>query len=284
MKEGATRRLICFVLVFVFMMQQVPAEAIHPGFLGDETGQETEETELAAEAYVVGEVDELREEAVKHFRMDDGGFIAVQYDGPVHYEDANGVWQEIDNTLQRIGERYVAENGALRKAFAATLESGQLFETSYQGYSVGMSLVTKLTGTAPVQPGLEIMEAVAEEAAAEPTPPAETAAEAGTGITEEAAAEGEAQAQTEQAETPAADAPVPETEAAVPVEAEQPQQELARFALVKGKNVKAQVENPESVQKAAGKTSNEQMITPEKLTSSVHFADVFENTNKRRYL
>ena len=43
-------------------------------------------------------MDKLREEAVKHFRMSDGSFLAVQYDGPVHYQDTDGEWQNIDTT------------------------------------------------------------------------------------------------------------------------------------------------------------------------------------------
>lgn len=33
------------------------------------------------------EVKELRESHVKHFRLEDGSFIAAQYDVPVHYPD-----------------------------------------------------------------------------------------------------------------------------------------------------------------------------------------------------
>ena len=36
------------------------------------------------------ELEELREETVKHFRLEDGSIIAVQYDDPVHYLDTDG--------------------------------------------------------------------------------------------------------------------------------------------------------------------------------------------------
>ena len=38
------------------------------------------------------EVEELRDESVKHFRLEDGSYIAAQYDVPVHYLDENGEW------------------------------------------------------------------------------------------------------------------------------------------------------------------------------------------------
>ena len=47
----------------------------------------------------VFEVESLREENVKHFRLEDGTYRAISYDRPVHIKDENGNWQEIDNTL-----------------------------------------------------------------------------------------------------------------------------------------------------------------------------------------
>ena len=49
-------------------------------------------------APILTEVPELREENVKHFRLEDGTYLAAQYEQPVHYED-NGEWKDIDNTL-----------------------------------------------------------------------------------------------------------------------------------------------------------------------------------------
>ena len=68
---------------------------------GSDLTEETEATDVLGTdetACVIGEMDKLREEAVKHFRMSDGSFLAVQYDGPVHYQDTDGEWQNIDNT------------------------------------------------------------------------------------------------------------------------------------------------------------------------------------------
>lgn len=47
---------------------------------------------------IVGEEEELREINVKHFRRDDGSFLAAVYNTPVHYKSDAG-WQDIDNTL-----------------------------------------------------------------------------------------------------------------------------------------------------------------------------------------
>ena len=45
------------------------------------------------------EVESLREESVKHFKLEDGSYVAAQYNYPVHYADEDGKWQDIDNTL-----------------------------------------------------------------------------------------------------------------------------------------------------------------------------------------
>ena len=53
------------------------------------------------EAYIIGELEEKREENVKHFRMSDGSYKAVKYAIPVHFTN-NGQWVEYDNTLYEV--------------------------------------------------------------------------------------------------------------------------------------------------------------------------------------
>ena len=54
-----------------------------------------------------------REENVKHFRLGDGSFVAVQYDAPVHYLDADGAWQGIDNRLAEDGSEYATSDARI---------------------------------------------------------------------------------------------------------------------------------------------------------------------------
>ena len=104
--------------------------------------------ELAAEesmpADISFEVEALREENIKQFRMNDGSYIAVQYATPVHYEDENGQWQDIDNTLYfdsvNTAKVYSARNGQEYLSFAANLQGSDLFSTSFGDYSVHLSL------------------------------------------------------------------------------------------------------------------------------------------------
>ena len=50
------------------------------------------------EPVIIGEVKELREENVKHYKLSDGTYKAVVYSSPVHYEEA-GEWKDIDNRI-----------------------------------------------------------------------------------------------------------------------------------------------------------------------------------------
>ncbi|MBP3484357.1 MAG: hypothetical protein J6K00_04590, partial [Oscillospiraceae bacterium] len=143
------KQILCIFLVFVFVSQLVPAQVLAEVVndtqelgISAETVIATEETEPAT---IVGEVEELREENVKHFRLSDGSFIATQYAEPVHYQASNGDWKDIDNTLtlRTVGDdqMYTAQMGKVTKRFAGDLSDGMLFEISYEDYSVGMSII-----------------------------------------------------------------------------------------------------------------------------------------------
>ena len=48
---------------------------------------------------IVDEVTTKREEYSKQFRLDDGSFMAVSYEQPVHFKDEKGKWIDYDNSL-----------------------------------------------------------------------------------------------------------------------------------------------------------------------------------------
>ena len=48
------------------------------------------------EAMILSEVEEERDADQKTFRMDDGTFMVAQYGTPVHYQDEDKEWQEVD--------------------------------------------------------------------------------------------------------------------------------------------------------------------------------------------
>ena len=111
MKEGV-KKSISLILVLTLLVQLLPVVAFG---VGDETNDLDVSTDSETvsmkddDAEIVGEEDALREESVKHFRLQDGGYMLVEYETAVHYQTADGSWEEIDNTLQKTGQQYVAQ-------------------------------------------------------------------------------------------------------------------------------------------------------------------------------
>ena len=142
------KKLIICLLVFAMIMQLTPATALAvDDSFDDETVIASPEiieaddvldnSETASSRKVLFEETSLREETVKHFRMEDGSFIAVDYQMPVHYLDENNEWTDYDNTLVAVenGEKvtaYRVENGDSVRTFAAA-DAGETLLSMQKG-------------------------------------------------------------------------------------------------------------------------------------------------------
>lgn len=94
----------------------------------------------------VFEVKELRESNVKYFRLEDGSYIAAQYNVPVHYLDSNGEWQDIDNTLTESGNEYSIGNSRIK--FAKKIVGNENLFTIHDGNKkISLSLDNALMKT-----------------------------------------------------------------------------------------------------------------------------------------
>ena len=89
------------------------------------------------EAY---EVSSLREESVKHFRLEDGSYVAAQYGSPVHYLDENGAWQDINNSLTVSGSELVTSDARV-KFTKKTPGNGSIFTLHNGNTKITLSLV-----------------------------------------------------------------------------------------------------------------------------------------------
>ena len=58
----------------------------------------------------------LREESVKHFHLEDGTYLAAQYNYPIHTKDSSGEWQDIDNALSESGSEFINSNARIKFA------------------------------------------------------------------------------------------------------------------------------------------------------------------------
>ena len=267
MKEGV-KKSISLILVLTLLVQLLPMVAFG---VGDETNDLDVSTDSETvsmkddDAEIVGEEDALREESVKHFRLRDGAYMLVEYETAVHYQTADGSWEEIDNTLQKTGQQYVAQAGDMTRKFAASLDSGFLFETAYQGQSVSMSLARRssrdVVAVAPDVPAAEETAAPEETAASETADQLQEAEQTEADQTQEPA---EAAAET--------DAPQQETAEELPL------LDDAAYTLVTS-TAAARMENPGAKMRTFSKLAEKDKIQPQKIRSSVAFDNVMDGVS-----
>ncbi len=145
MKETRIRyRGISLLLVFVFIIASLPLSVTALG--ADETSlPNTQDGYTQEYGYTITEDESRREENVKHFKLEDGSYQAIVYGDAVHKKDADGKWQDIDNTLAlqnvKNTSRYTTTDS--RVSFAdAFSPSRQMMTINENGYSVSLSLIT----------------------------------------------------------------------------------------------------------------------------------------------
>ena len=131
--------LLSFLVVFYLLPTSVFAEG-----LGNDTAVSDSSTSSNDEnaTYTPGiyEVTELREENVKHFRLEDGSYVAAQYNYPVHYTDANGQLIDIDNRLTESGSEL--STGTSRIKFVKKITgNGNIFTLHENNTKITMGLV-----------------------------------------------------------------------------------------------------------------------------------------------
>ena len=93
-------KLIASMLLTAMLVEMLPAEAIAEGIINQRyedtvSLENSEGVESVESASIVGEIPELREESVKHFLLDEGTYVAVEYSAPVHYLKDDGSCEEI---------------------------------------------------------------------------------------------------------------------------------------------------------------------------------------------
>ena len=157
MKKTLSFRILSLLFALVFLVTALPL-----GIFANDT-ETTAETAVANDGLTATEsegvsllptgyedeptfpeeISELRTENVKHFDKGDGTYEAIAYGGAVHRKDADGKWQDIDNTLtlreDRGAERYVDADARISFAPAAS-NGAALWQLSENGYSISLSL------------------------------------------------------------------------------------------------------------------------------------------------
>ena len=100
-------KILAILVTIAIVIQAVPvgsdtniSKAVNENFVYSEFSKETsDEISKKLEQDEIFEIESLREENAKHFRVGDEVYQAAAYVDPVHRKNSDGKWQDIDNTL-----------------------------------------------------------------------------------------------------------------------------------------------------------------------------------------
>ena len=109
-------RIISLVLSFLIIFYLIPT-SVFAEIVDENTVSDTPlsaSSEESTDTPGLYEVKELREENVKHFRLEDGTYLAAQYNYPVHYIDENGQFEDIDNRLVSSESEFATSNARIK--------------------------------------------------------------------------------------------------------------------------------------------------------------------------
>lgn len=161
-------RQISLILVFVLLLQMLPARALAAGdgeTLLQETSAVSGET-VSQPAHIVQELPEKRTEYSKEFRLSNGLYMAAVYGESIHYAK-DGQWQEIDNTLVATASGYRNTAGIWNVTFPQAFSGTNAVTIEKDGYTLSFYLSGQMR-----RPTLEIIgqenvtiQAVSESAA-----------------------------------------------------------------------------------------------------------------------
>lgn len=123
-------KIIALLLAFIMLFQisgitEIAAYAEGAEIEYEETEYGNNNETAVKTTEIMGEDPEKREEYIKHFRMEDGTFLAVVYNEPVHYEK-DGKLKDIDNTLQSVEVKYSVPHNDAEVICELTASKGEL--------------------------------------------------------------------------------------------------------------------------------------------------------------
>lgn len=104
---------IAFILSLTILLTSLPLAVFANESRSDSSVSSAVSSDPIAEQTLF-EVVEKRTETTKTFRLQDGSYYTAQYDDPIHRRDANGNWQDIDNSLSANGDEYTNSDARVK--------------------------------------------------------------------------------------------------------------------------------------------------------------------------
>ena len=139
-------RIISMALAILLIAEILPAQAIADGVQRQAQAQTTQaqESNVGNESGILYEVEQERSANAKIFRRTDGTYTALIADEPLHYLK-DGVWEEIDNTLEeQPGEEkmvFANRENYFQASFPSELSDDEAIAITNRGYTLSFNMI-----------------------------------------------------------------------------------------------------------------------------------------------
>ena len=133
-------------LAILLIAEILPAQAIADGVQRQAQAQTTQaqESNVGNESGILYEVEQERSANAKIFRRTDGTYTALIADEPLHYLK-DGVWEEIDNTLEeQPGEEkmvFANRENYFQASFPSELSDDEAIAITNRGYTLSFNMI-----------------------------------------------------------------------------------------------------------------------------------------------
>lgn len=127
------KKLGAFIIITIFIVNMfLPFQYVS----ANNEKSQTDENEPT----ILYEDETKRSAYEKHFVCSDGSYIAATYPEQVCYLNEEGVWQEIDNSLNKINGRYENKNSDIKVSFAEKANDSKIIELSNGKHNLAWNL------------------------------------------------------------------------------------------------------------------------------------------------
>lgn len=122
----------------VLLFASVPGQVFAIDLVVGQEQENTVENDGEGEVFIVGEDQSKRGQFEKHYLCSDGTYMSVTYPEAVHYLDADGVWQDVDQTLCFDAQTGVYTGGTadFRVSFASGASATDMARMEHNGYTL----------------------------------------------------------------------------------------------------------------------------------------------------
>lgn len=142
MKKHFIKHLFSVILAFTILITFVPFNAF--ALFNDTSLHTSNSFNLDKKVFILEEDITKRGEFEKHYICSDGAYIVTTYSEAIHYNDENGNWKDINNSLSFDNTKnvYTTNNKNFNASFADSANNNNLITLTYNDYDIEWQILT----------------------------------------------------------------------------------------------------------------------------------------------